>query len=37
MKYWLEVGSETNDKTEAYRRWREWWKPLMSELTKEEG
>jgi hypothetical protein len=33
-EFWLEVSSETSDKTEAYQRWREWWKPLMLKATK---
>jgi hypothetical protein len=34
--FWYEVGSETVNKTEAYEKWRKWFKPLMVKLTKEK-
>ena len=36
LKYWYEVSSETEGKTDTYRKWREWWKPLILK-TVEKG
>ncbi len=35
-RYWYEVSSETQDKIDAYRKWREWWKPLMLKTIEKE-
>lgn len=35
-RYWYEVSSETENKIDAYRKWREWWKPLMLKTIKKE-
>jgi replication-associated recombination protein RarA len=32
--FWYEVSSETVNKTPAYEKWREWFKPLMIEVVK---
>lgn len=35
-RYWYEVSSETENKTDNYAKWKEWWKPIMLK-TIEEG
>ena len=34
--FWYEVSSETVGKTVEYAKWRDWFKPLMVRLAKEE-
>ena len=34
--FWYEASSETVNKTSAYEKWREWFKPLMIQLVKEK-
>jgi hypothetical protein len=34
--FWYEVSSETVNKTAEYAKWRDWFKPLMVRLVKEE-
>jgi hypothetical protein len=34
--FWYEVSSETVGKTAEYAKWRDWFKPLMVRLAKEE-
>jgi len=37
LRYWYEVSSETENKTEAYQKWKAWWKPLMLKTIEKEG
>jgi hypothetical protein len=34
--FWYEMSSETVSKTAEYAKWRDWFKPLMIRLAKEE-
>jgi hypothetical protein len=35
-KFWLETSSLTENRSEVYAKWREWWQLLMLRLVKEE-
>ena len=34
-RYWYEVSSETENKKEAYVKWREWWRPIILKTIEE--
>lgn len=36
-QYWIEVSSETENRTVKYAIWREWWKGLMLKLLKRKN